>query len=390
MSLDPTKPLAFSSLHRLQWEEAQQRYVILYPEGIVELNVPSAEILKLCDGQHNAYQIVEALEAKLKQTGLLNDIFGFLEVALAKNWILSQGDMAELGRIFHESGVTTNDGEENSHKLAHFEDCASAIDGLFQQALIEKGESAFGEFLDFAERFSNLSVYNAMLVRVQRPGAAAVASRKKWQTQGRHVKPDAIPIVILQPFGPVRFVFEFGDTEGQCDLFGESDSPLYATGEIDQKTYDNTRKAAVKYGVEVVETDQYGTLLAGTAAGVKIWPAFINASSKTPFRVKVNAKHDLPTRFATLAHELGHIYCGHVGNDPKHRWPNRSKLPSALCEMEAEAVAWLVCQRNGVTSRSKEYLSSLIKQVDLTQVSMYAIFESANRVESRTIPHDLK
>ena len=44
MSLDPSKTLAFSPLHRLQWEDAQQKHVILYPEGMVELNVPSAEM----------------------------------------------------------------------------------------------------------------------------------------------------------------------------------------------------------------------------------------------------------------------------------------------------------------------------------------------------------
>jgi pyrroloquinoline quinone biosynthesis protein D len=85
--LNPTKTLAFSPLHRLQWEEAQQKYIILYPEGMVELNLPSAEILKLCDGEHTAESIVEELEQKFGQTGLKNDIFGFLEVALTKNWI---------------------------------------------------------------------------------------------------------------------------------------------------------------------------------------------------------------------------------------------------------------------------------------------------------------
>ncbi len=288
----------------------------------------------------------------------------------------------------------TDEPEQHHHgqgelRLAHFEDCASAIDGLFQQAFIERGASAFDEFLNFAEKFSNLSVYNAMLVRVQRPGASAVASRKKWQSIGRRVMPGAIPIVILQPFGPVRFVFEFGDTEGQ-DIVGEADSPLFATGKIDKKTYDNTIKAAEKYGVAVNETDQYGVLLAGTALGLGIRPEFNSANPKVPFQVKVNKKHDLPTRFATLAHELGHIYCGHVGRESKGRWPDRSTLDDALCEMEAEAVAWLVCQRNGVTSRSKAYLSSLIEKADLSQVSMYAIFEAANRVESRTIPADLK
>ena len=87
MNLDPSKPLAFSPLHRLQWEEVQQKYVILYPEGMVELNQPSAEILKLCDGEHTADGIVEELEQKFGQTGLKNDIFGFLEVALGKHWI---------------------------------------------------------------------------------------------------------------------------------------------------------------------------------------------------------------------------------------------------------------------------------------------------------------
>ncbi len=50
MSIDPKQTISFSPLHRLQWEEAQQKDVILYPEGMVELNQSSAEILKLCDG----------------------------------------------------------------------------------------------------------------------------------------------------------------------------------------------------------------------------------------------------------------------------------------------------------------------------------------------------
>lgn len=63
--------------------------------------------------------------------------------------------------------------------LALFEDCASAIDQLFQRALAERGLSAFDEFLAFMCRFNSLSLYNAMLVRVQRPGASAVGSRRQ-------------------------------------------------------------------------------------------------------------------------------------------------------------------------------------------------------------------
>ncbi len=87
MSLDPISILNFSPLHRLQWEEAQQRYVILYPEGLVELNDSSAEILKLCDGKHNLKTITTELEQKFGTEGLIEDIREFLEVALENGWI---------------------------------------------------------------------------------------------------------------------------------------------------------------------------------------------------------------------------------------------------------------------------------------------------------------
>lgn len=279
-------------------------------------------------------------------------------------------------------------------RLTYFEDCRSAIDQLYFEAFSTQGSKAFDDFLDFVVRFSNLSVYNAMLVRVQCPGAAAVATRTKWESFGRVVKPDAVPIVILRPFGPVSFVFEQGDTEGP-PLPGEDESPLSATGKLSQRIYDQTCNAAEKYEIEIEETAQYGALLAGTAAGFQVVPEtfeLIEMSEKKGmktvrgFRIRLNANHNLATRFATLAHELGHIYCGHVGGDSRGRWSDRRKLTHAHKEMEAEAVAWLVCQRNNVQSKSREYLSSLMEGADLSSISMYAIFEAANRVESRTAP----
>lgn len=87
MTLKPDQVLNFSPLHRLQWEEAQQKYVILYPEGMVELNQSSAEILKLCDGTRNLAQIVAELETKFETTDLHDDVAEFLDVALRNGWI---------------------------------------------------------------------------------------------------------------------------------------------------------------------------------------------------------------------------------------------------------------------------------------------------------------
>ena len=87
MSINPSQIIRFSPLHRLHWEETQQRYVILYPEGMVELNQSSAEILKLCDGSKNLSAIVAELEETFAVSGLTNDITNFLNVALQNGWI---------------------------------------------------------------------------------------------------------------------------------------------------------------------------------------------------------------------------------------------------------------------------------------------------------------
>jgi pyrroloquinoline quinone biosynthesis protein D len=87
MALDPQLPLTFSLLHRLQWEEAQQKHVILYPEGMVELNATAAEILTLCDGTRTLNDIVDHLERKFETTGLKDDICEMLEASLANGWI---------------------------------------------------------------------------------------------------------------------------------------------------------------------------------------------------------------------------------------------------------------------------------------------------------------
>ena len=87
MAINPDKPLTFSRLHRLQWEEAQQKYVILYPEGMVELNQSSAAILQLCDGSRQLADIISELETQFATTGLGPDVTAFLEVAVNNGWI---------------------------------------------------------------------------------------------------------------------------------------------------------------------------------------------------------------------------------------------------------------------------------------------------------------
>ncbi len=72
---------------RLQWEEAQGNWVLLYPEGMVKLNQSAGEILKRCDGQTTVAAIVGDLEKTFGQAGLTADVLAFLAIARQKLWV---------------------------------------------------------------------------------------------------------------------------------------------------------------------------------------------------------------------------------------------------------------------------------------------------------------
>jgi pyrroloquinoline quinone biosynthesis protein D len=87
MSILPENKLRITSGYRLQWEEAQQSYVLLYPEGMVTLNGSSAEILKYCDGTRNAEGIIGELQKQFPDADLADDVREFIAAAFANGWI---------------------------------------------------------------------------------------------------------------------------------------------------------------------------------------------------------------------------------------------------------------------------------------------------------------
>jgi pyrroloquinoline quinone biosynthesis protein D len=83
----PNQP-ALSRLFRMQWEEAQGLYVLLYPEGMVKLSQSAAEILKRCDGRRTVPAIVGELEQAFQCGGLRDDVDDFLRAAGERGWIV--------------------------------------------------------------------------------------------------------------------------------------------------------------------------------------------------------------------------------------------------------------------------------------------------------------
>lgn len=75
---------------RMQWEEAQQGYVLLYPEGMVKLSTSAGEIMKRIDGVVSIAGIVTDLEQAFPGAELRQDVLTFLEVAHERGWIRMQ------------------------------------------------------------------------------------------------------------------------------------------------------------------------------------------------------------------------------------------------------------------------------------------------------------
>ncbi|BFN28342.1 pyrroloquinoline quinone biosynthesis peptide chaperone PqqD [Pseudomonas sp. SCT] len=73
-----------------RWEDSQQAHVLLYPEGIVKLNVTGGEILRRCDGKTSVAELIDQLALSYNASdvdAIRNGVLNFLEVSHGKGWI---------------------------------------------------------------------------------------------------------------------------------------------------------------------------------------------------------------------------------------------------------------------------------------------------------------
>ncbi len=95
LAIDPTLStikhddvFAIAMHHRFQWEEAQNTYVILFPEGMVKLHGGAGEVMKRVNGQASVGDVVTELKAAFPDaTTIEADVIGMFEMAFGKGWI---------------------------------------------------------------------------------------------------------------------------------------------------------------------------------------------------------------------------------------------------------------------------------------------------------------
>ena len=72
---------------RLQFEQAQSAWVLLYPEGMVKLSPTAGEILRRIDGEANVETLVLNLKAAFPGADLRQDVLDFIKLAHQHGWI---------------------------------------------------------------------------------------------------------------------------------------------------------------------------------------------------------------------------------------------------------------------------------------------------------------
>lgn len=88
-SLQPGDTPRISRQFRLQYEDAQSAWVLLYPEGMVKLSGSAGEIMKRIDGHTTVDGLIRDLEAAFPGSALRQDVLDFIKVAHDRGWIVA-------------------------------------------------------------------------------------------------------------------------------------------------------------------------------------------------------------------------------------------------------------------------------------------------------------
>jgi hypothetical protein len=262
-------------------------------------------------------------------------------------------------------------------------DVLKALDELFGAIDKYRTSEGFHELLAFLRKLPGVGAYNGLLLHIQRPGATYVATVNGWQRHGRVVKRQANPLVTLRAFGPVEFVYDIEDTTGP-PLPRDAAQPFHARGEmLPVDVFDRSVVHAQADKIAVIDAD-FGPQLAGRVSGQLVGREQICLRSKEPAAlvVELNRTLSVESKYATLVHELAHVYCGHLGVPRGGWWQERTNLDKHVKEFEAEAVAWIVCARQGLDPGSYKYLEGyLTPGRSIPPISLNELVVAANHIE---------
>jgi hypothetical protein len=240
-------------------------------------------------------------------------------------------------------------------------DGLTALDEMFAASRQYRSSKEYMSLMRFVGRFSRYSPFNCMLLYTQNPAVSHVATARQWWRKfARYPKHDARPLVILAPMSPVLFVYDLMETEGR-PVPESALMPFHTHGKLSETVYDRTVHNARLHGIAVRDSllaHQHAGSAMKLNASLRKQHAALKVDPAMRYLVLINKGYSLEDKYSSLAHELAHIFCGHVGTDAElDWWQPRGVAEKNAVEIEAESVAYLVCQRRALEACSDKYLA---------------------------------
>jgi hypothetical protein len=289
-------------------------------------------------------------------------------------------------------GFWMNDNNFNFDELKQTKFEAEIAQSLLEQLLVEsrlyRQSKDYKDLLDFVVRMRNFAPFNAMILQIQKPGLRFAASKFDWWHRfKRTVREGSRPLIILWPFGPIALVYDLDDTEGES-LPDSVKHTFRADGKLPLNYINQFMPLLNKQGI-ILELIDFGDAHAGDVKagkndeGLMIGEQSKDVKKRPSYLIRINSNHDPNVQFVTLIHELAHLFLGHLGPDKYLKIVERRRPNHEIGELEAESVAYLVCHRNGVKSKSEEYLVNYVKaNTTIRNLDLYMILKSAGQIET--------
>lgn len=224
---------------------------------------------------------------------------------------------------------------------------------------LERGYStSVGDLLDQAANLRQHKLFNAFLACLQRPHADYLLQSHEWEERWRRrIRPGEHPIVLMVPFGPVGFYFDVSqteDTDAARKLPARFENPYRMDHIQDAGAALAALRARVLLdGVRVNEAPlghRFVGHIRRATGGFQEVPVRVRHQmtiERLPvrFEVTLNRNYTVTEQLATLTHEIGHLYCGHLRAKKSDWWPDHAGLDESTREFEAESAARLVFRR---------------------------------------------
>ncbi len=268
-----------------------------------------------------------------------------------------------------------------------------SVDDFFRRIIELKNSDLIKKYFQFLRRVPNHAPFNNTLAFMQNPDCSYYATADQWKKRfNRTVKEDVRPMVVLFPFAPVVFVYDYSDTEGN-EVMPEQFIYWWREngGALDNNIIRYTRENLEGLNIDYRKLDAKEYFAAN-----KMTTGGYASSSKegSNLDIVLHPKYsdkDIEA-YGVLCHEMAHFLLGHLGEVKYYKRGDTTKLPLIISkdrrelsqhvkELEAELVAWIVFDGFGINKNSEAYMASwLINSNDLIGLKMSIVLTVASKI----------